>query len=103
MTKSVTIEHPKTFRTLSNTVRQAKTICQVGSAGKSSASSLYGTTTKTENFSDEKKTIKKAKIMKWSHAYRDYTSAFNAEILNSLNSERQLKDSEYAARNKIKH
>ena len=46
---------------------------------------------------------KKAKIMKWSHAYRDYTSAFNAEILNSFNSERQFKDSEYAVRNKIKH
>ena len=41
--------------------------------------------------------------MKWSHAYRDYTSAFNAEILNSFNSERRFKDSEYAVRNKIKH
>ena len=41
--------------------------------------------------------------MKWSHAYRDYTSAFNVEILNLFNSERQFKDSEYAVRNKIKH
>ena len=41
--------------------------------------------------------------MKWSHAYRDYAGAFNAEILNSFNSELQLKDSEYSVRNKTKH
>ena len=66
MTKSVTIEHAKTSRILSNTIRQAKKASQVGSAGKNSTSPLYSKTTKTEKSFDEKKTIKKAKIMKWS-------------------------------------
>ena len=51
-TKSVTIEHPKTFRNLSKTIKQAKQVFQVDGAGKNSISPLYSKTTKT-GFSDE--------------------------------------------------
>ena len=44
---------------------------------------------------------KNTKITKWSHAYKDYTSACKAEILNYFNSELQLKDAEFTIKNKL--
>ena len=42
-----------------------------------------------------------ANIMKRSHAYKGYTSTYNVEILNYLNLELQLQDTESAIRNKL--
>ena len=42
------------------------------------------------------------KIIKRSHAYRDYASTYNVEILNYFITERQIKDSESAIKNKSK-
>ena len=49
---------------------------------------------KKKNFSD-------AKITKRSHAYKGYIGSCNVEILNSFNPELQLKDTEFAFRNKL--
>ena len=53
-------------------------------------------------FFDETKTIRKAKIQKQSHAYKDYASTYNVENLRSYNPELQHKDIESAVRNKLK-
>ena len=42
-----------------------------------------------------------AKVAKQSYAHKGYTSTYSVEILNSLNPELPLKDSEYAMRNKL--
>ena len=42
----------------------------------------------------EKKSIKNAKKIKESHDYKSYASTYNLEILNSLNLDLQLKDTE---------
>ena len=44
---------------------------------------------------------KNVKTTKQSYAYRNYASAYNVEILNSLNPELQLKDTESAIKNKL--
>ena len=44
---------------------------------------------------------KNAKITKRSHADKSYTSTYIVKILNSFNPELQLKDTEYAIRNKL--
>ena len=44
---------------------------------------------------------KNAKIIKWSHTYKEYPSIYGVEISNSFNPELQLKDTEYAIRNKL--
>ena len=36
-----------------------------------------------------------------SHAYKGYTITYRVKILNSLNPELQLKDTEYAIRNRL--
>ena len=46
-------------------------------------------------------TKKYAKITKRCHAYKDYASCYNVNILNSVNPELQLKESESAVRNKL--
>ena len=48
-----------------------------------------------------KKGSKKAKITKRSHTYKGYSSTYNVEIVNSFNSELQLKDNKSAIRNKL--
>ena len=48
-TKSVPIEHPKTPRKLSTTIRQAEKVSQVGTS-KSSNNSLYSETKKVKIF-----------------------------------------------------
>ena len=53
--KSVTLEHPKISHNLSKSLRQAKKIPQVSSAGKNSTSLLYKKRTKTEFFLMEKR------------------------------------------------
>ena len=42
------------------------------------------------------------KITKREHAFKDFASTYNIEILNSLNPELQLKDTEFAIKNKLK-
>ena len=91
--ESVTIEHPKTSRKLSKTPRQAKKVSLEGS-GKSSNIPLYSETKKGEKYLD-------VKITKRSHAYKCYASSYNVWILNSSNPELQLKDTEYAIKNKL--
>ena len=44
------MEHSKTSRKLSETIKQAKKVFQVGSDGKSSMGPSYSATTKTEHF-----------------------------------------------------
>ena len=45
---------------------------------------------------------KNAKIIKRSHAYKDYASTCNVKILNCFNLELRLKNTEFAIRNKLK-
>ena len=44
---------------------------------------------------------KNVKITKQEHAFKGFQSTFNVEILNSFNSELQLKDSEYTIKSKL--
>ena len=46
-------------------------------------------------------TKKKTKITKQSHPYKGYASSYSVEILDSFNHELQLKDTDYAIRNKV--
>ena len=59
--------------------------------------------TKTDVFLHKTKTIKEAKIAKRSHVCRGYATTYNVEILNSFNSELQLKDTESAIRYNLKN
>ena len=51
----ITIEHPKTYRKLSKTIRQTEKVSQVIGAGKNPKSLLFSDTTKRENVLNEKK------------------------------------------------
>ena len=51
-------------------------------------------TQKSEHFLNEKN----IKITKQVHAFKGYASSYNVEILNSLNPELQLKDTESVIR-----
>ena len=42
------------------------------------------------------------KITKQAHAFKDYASSYNVEILNSCNPELKLKDTESTIKNKLK-
>ena len=42
-----------------------------------------------------------AKITKRLHAFKSYASSYNVKILNSFNSELQLKDVEFSIKNKL--
>ena len=44
---------------------------------------------------------KNIKITKLEHAFQDYTSTYNTEILNSFDPELQLKDTEPAIKSKL--
>ena len=44
---------------------------------------------------------KNVKITKREHAFKDYASTYNVEILNSLNSKIQLQDTEYTTKSKL--
>ena len=90
--KLVTIEHPKTSRKLSKTIRQTEKVSQASSANKNSVNPLYSETKKTENFLNKNN----VKITKRSHAFKGYASSYNVKILNSFNPELQLKDTESA-------
>ena len=62
-----------------------------------SNSSLYSDT-KNWNLFEQKN----VKITKKSHAFKNYASSYEVEILNSFNSELQLKDNESAIKQKLK-
>ena len=47
-------------------------------------------------------TIKNVKLIKRFHAYKDYGSTNNVDILNSFNLELQFQSTEYAIKNKVK-
>ena len=64
---------------------------------KNFPSLLYSETTKHEIVLK-----KNAKIIKRSHAYKDYASTCNVKILNCFNLELRLKNTEFAIRNKLK-
>ena len=66
--------------------------------GKNQTTPLYSDTKKVKIF-QTKKTIK---IAKREHAFRDFASTYNIEILNSFNPELQLKDTESAIKNMLK-
>ena len=89
--KLVIIEHPNTSHKLSKTIRRTKFVSQVG-AGKISNNPLYSEATKSEK--------KNAKITNQSHS-TGHASTYSIKILNSFNPEIQLKDPEYAIRNKL--
>ena len=89
----VIIEHPNTSHKLSKTIRRTKFVSQVG-AGKISNSPLYSETTKSE------KKKNSAKITNQSHS-KGHASTYSVKILNSFNPDIQLKDTEYAIRNKL--
>ena len=94
--KSAIIEYPKTFHKLSKAIMHAEKISQVSGASKNSSKSpSYNETKKYKIFGS-----KNAKITKRSHAYKGYVSTHNVEILNSFNSELQLKDTESSIKNK---
>ena len=52
---------------------------------------------KSDHFLNEKS----IKIKKGEHAFKEYASTYNVEILNSFNPELQLKDTESAIKNKL--
>ena len=85
--KSVTMERPKTSYRLSKTIKHCKKVA----AGKDFNIHFYSKTTKHEIFLDEKN----AKITKRSHAFKDYASSYNVDILNSFVPELQDKDIEF--------
>ena len=45
--------------------------------GKDSTTALYNETTKSENFAEKTKTIKKVQTTKWPHAYECYARNYN--------------------------
>ena len=45
--------------------------------------------------------LKNGKITKWSPANKGYASTYNVEILNSFYPEVQLRDTEFAIKNKL--
>ena len=87
--KSIITEHPKTSHKLSKTIRQAEKV--------SSNSPLYSDTKKLKIFWMKKD----LKITKQEHACKGYASTYKVEILNSFNSELQLKDTEHAIKSNI--
>ena len=89
--KSAIIDHPRMSHKFSKTVRQTEKVSQVGPS-KSSINSFYIETKKTRTFFKRKN----VKIAKQAHAFEGYASSYNAEILNSFNSELQLEDTESA-------
>ena len=95
--KSDTIKHSKTSHKLSKTVRQGEKSSQVVGPGKNSFIPLYSDTKKNGKFLVEKN----GKITKEFYAYKGYASSYNVNILNSFNTELQLKDTESAVRNKL--
>ena len=54
---------------------------------------------KVQTFWTKKK--KKAKITKRAHAFQGYANSYNVEILNSFNTEPQLKDTESTIKSKL--
>ena len=54
-------------------------------------------------FPDEAKTIIKAKITKSLHAFENYTPIYNVQVMNSFNTELQLKRTESMIKNKLKN
>ena len=66
--------------------------------GKNPTTPLYSDTKKVKIF----QTKKNIKIAKREHAFRDFASTYNIEILNSFNPELQLKDIESAIKNILK-
>ena len=89
--KSVILEHPKNSHKLSKTIRKTEKVSQVGSN-----SSLYSDTKKSDNFVNEKNLRKKQ-----ADAFKGHVSSYNIEILNSFNTELQLKYTESAIKNKL--
>ena len=75
-------------------------VSQLG-MGINAATRLYSDT-KREKVFDEKKTMKKIKIAKESHAYKCYASTYNVDTLNSSNSQLHLKHTEFAIKDKLK-
>ena len=55
-----------------------------------------------KTFFNKKDSKKNAKIRKQSHSYKCNGSTYQVEILDSFNTELQLKNSESAIRNKLK-
>ena len=52
---------------------------------------------------DETKTIKKQKIARRVHTFRNYTHAYNVAVLKVFNPELQLENTEFAIKNKLKN
>ena len=51
--------------------------------------------------SNAKKVVKNVKIMKQDHAFKEYASTYNVDILNYFNTEVQLKDTEFIIKSKL--
>ena len=86
------IKDSNTSCKLSKTIKQTEKVSQV-SSHKSSKSPLYKGK-KIEKFLD-------TKITKRYHAFKDYSSSYNHEILNSFNPELQFEVTECAFKNKL--
>ena len=76
-------------------MRQAEKVSQVSSGKRSNSS--FQSDNKSEQFFQEKN----VKITKQAHAFKGYASFYNVEILNSFNSELQLKDTESGIKGKL--
>ena len=87
--KSDITEHSRTSHKLSKSIRQAGKV--------SFNSSFFSETKKSENFLNGKS----IKITKREHSFKGYASICNGEILNSFNSELQLKGIESAIKSKL--
>ena len=93
----------KKFCKLSDTIRQAKKVLQVGGASKNSTSPLYHETTKDENSLDKTKAINYSKIAKMSHAYKGYARTNEVDISSSFNPKLHVSDTESTIRGELKN
>ena len=75
---------------------QTERVSQVKGACQNSDNSFYSETKKWKIF-----WWKECKVAKQYHAYKDYASTYNDEILNSFNPELQLEDTQSTITNKL--
>ena len=87
--KSIITEYSKTSPKLSKTMRNGEKI--------DSKSSLYSHTKRSKNFLSQKN----VKITKRADTFKSYASSYNFEILNSINHDLQLKNTEFAIKSRI--
>ena len=89
----------KLFKHIDKLLENAN-VSQFGT-GKNPTTTLYSATAKNEIFFVETKTIKKAKIIKRAHAFKNYAHTYNGKILNYFSPELQLENTKSVIKSKL--